>query len=218
MAESSSASSPLRPVTVDGGDDDLALMNSQVLTREEVIRRRFRRVKQLGQCYRAHYWALMEELKSKYRDYYWTYGKSPFNYHNQNGVVLGGGDDIVRCRFSGCKTRAMALTNYCHLHILSDSKQKLYQGCRTVAKNLASGPSFCNKPVLISVVPPACPNHHSSGEKCLARALRRAGSGNTFPTKCKPLKFNVIASEFVHQIQKNRMLPLKETTPKVETE
>ncbi|XP_020228698.1 INO80 complex subunit D [Cajanus cajan] len=226
MVESGSASSPPRPVTVNGGDDDAALANSRVLTREEVIRRRHRRVHQLGRCYRAHYWALMEELRSKYRDYCWTYGKNPFkedradsdnnNNDNPNGVVAGG-DDIVRCRFSGCKSRAMALTMYCHLHILSDSKQKLYQGCRTVAKNLTTGPSFCNKPALRSVVPPACPNHYQYGEKCLARALRRAGLGNTIPTNRK-LKFHVIVSEFVHQIQKKRKLALKETTPKVETE
>nr|KYP53507.1 hypothetical protein KK1_024645 [Cajanus cajan] len=216
---------------MEGGDDDAALANSRVLTREEVIRRRLRRVEQLGRCYRAHYWALMEELRSKYRDYCWTYGKNPFkedradsdnnnnnnnNNDNPNGVVAGG-DDNVRCRFSGCKSRAMALTKYCHLHILSDSKQKLYQGCRTVAKNLTTGPSFCNKPALRSVVPPACPTHYQSGEKCLARALRRAGLGNTIPTNRK-LKFHVIASEFVHQIQKKRKLALKETTPKVETE
>jgi len=141
MDESGSASSPTRPVTIEGGECDAALSKSRVLTREEVLRRRLRRVRQLGRCYRAHYWALMEELRSKYRDYCWTYGKSPFkedhddnnNNNDQNGVVSGG-DDIVRCRFSGCKTKAMALTNYCHAHILGDSKQKLYQGCKAVAK------------------------------------------------------------------------------------
>jgi len=144
MDESGSASSPLRPVTVDGADADAALAKSRFLTREEVLRRRLRRVKQLGRCYRAHYWALMEEMRSKYRDYSWTYGKSPFkeghnetDIDNQNGggvPALGGADDIVRCRFSGCKTKAMALTTYCHSHILSDSKQRLYHGCRAVAK------------------------------------------------------------------------------------
>ncbi|TKY46230.1 INO80 complex subunit D [Spatholobus suberectus] len=226
MAESRSASSPRRPMAVDGGDHDAALANSRVLTRKEVLRRRLRRVKQLGRFYRAHYWALMEELKSKYRDYCWTYGKSPFkedhdsDNENPNGVVSGvGGDDIVRCRFGGCKTKAMALTKYCHAHILSDSKQKLYQGCRAVAKNLPTGPLFCNKPVLRSMVPPACPTHHQFGERCLARALRRAGLGNTIPTNRKPtVKLHVIASEFVHQIQKKRKLALKETAPKVETE
>ncbi|KAL9380463.1 hypothetical protein Peur_026120 [Populus x canadensis] len=32
-----------------------------------------------------------------------------------------------RCLFVGCKLKAMALTSFCHLHILSDAKQKLYK-------------------------------------------------------------------------------------------
>ncbi|XP_027359502.1 INO80 complex subunit D-like [Abrus precatorius] len=228
MDESGSASSPPRPMVIDGGGHDAALANSRFLTREEVLRRRLRRLKQLSRCYRGHYWALMEELKSKYREYYWTYGKSPFkedhadsDNENPNGVVSGVGDDIVRCRFGGCKTKAMALTKYCHAHILSDSKQMLYQGCRAVAKNLPTGPSFCNKPVLRSMVPSACPTHYQLGERCLARALRRAGAGagNTIPPNRKPtLKFHVIASEFVHQIQNKRKVALKDTAPKAETE
>jgi len=143
MDELGSASSPQLPVTVDGADEDAALAKSRFLTRKEVIQRRLRRVRQLRRCYRTHYWTLLEELRSKYRDYSWTYGKSPFKEdHNEsengnpNGVVngVGGGEDVVRCRFSGCKTKAMAMTKYCHAHILSDSKQKLYQGCRAVAK------------------------------------------------------------------------------------
>ncbi|QCD94173.1 hypothetical protein DEO72_LG10g1341 [Vigna unguiculata] len=144
MVELGSTSSPPRPVTVNGADEDAALAKSRFLTRKEVLQRRLRRVRQLTRCYRTHYWALMEELRSKYRNYSWTYGKSPFkedhnnegDNNNPNGVVtgVGGGDDIVRCRFSGCKTKAMAMTIYCHAHILSDSKQKLYQGCKAVAK------------------------------------------------------------------------------------
>ncbi|RDX70649.1 hypothetical protein CR513_50086, partial [Mucuna pruriens] len=222
MDESGSGSSPPRPMSVDGGDHDAALANSRFLTREEVIRRRLRRAKQLGRCYRAHYWALMEELKSKYRDYCWTFGKSVFkedhadsDNDNPNGVVSGvGADDIVRCRFSGCKTKAMALTKYCHTHILSDSKQNLYRGCTAVAKTLPTGPNFCNKPVLRSTVPLSCTTHHQLGERCLVRALRRAGLGNTISSNRKPnMKLHVIVSEFVHQIQNKRMLALKETTP-----
>lgn len=134
-------------MTIDGADEDQILANSTVLTRREVITRRLRRVRQLARCYKSHYWALMNDLRSKYRDYYWTYGKSPFkdDEENPNGVVLGDrvngtdngvvvGDDFVRCAFSGCKSKAMALTRFCHTHILSDSKQKLYRGCTTVAK------------------------------------------------------------------------------------
>lgn len=34
----------------------------------------------------------------------------------------------------GCKAKAMPLTKYCQLHILKDSKQKLYTGCTNVIK------------------------------------------------------------------------------------
>jgi len=85
--------------------------------------------------------------------------------------------------------------------------------------SLPTGPSFCNKPVLKSVVPAACPSHHQFGERCLARALRRAGLGNAIPNNRKPtVKLHVVVSEFVHQIQKQRKLALKETALKVETE
>ena len=39
-----------------------------------------------------------------------------------------------RCLFVGCKLKAMALTSFCHLHILSDAKQKLYKPCGYVIK------------------------------------------------------------------------------------
>ena len=83
--------------------------------------------------------------------------------------------------------------------------------------SLPTGPSFCNKPVLRSVVPPECPTHYQLGERCLVRAIRRARVGNTIPTNRKPnLKLHVIASEFVRQIQNKRKGELKETVPKTE--
>jgi hypothetical protein len=133
----------IAPMTIDGADEDLALANSSVLTRREVLVRRLRRVRQLSRCYRGHYWALMEELKAKYREYYWTYGRSPFKEDEERNsgnasaaaaAAVDNGDDFVRCASSGCKTKAMALTKYCHAHILSDPNQKLYRGCTAVAK------------------------------------------------------------------------------------
>lgn len=158
LGSSSSAAPPA--VTIDGGEQDSLLAASPYLTREEVLRRRLRRTRQLAGCYREHYWALMEELKAKHKEYYWTYGMSPFqedhkgghvegvggcgengscsNNGNEKGmVVVSNGQDFVRCGFSGCKSKAMALTRFCHTHILSDSKQKLYTGCTAVAKKLA---------------------------------------------------------------------------------
>ncbi|GAU42261.1 hypothetical protein TSUD_327390 [Trifolium subterraneum] len=131
------------PMTIDGAEEDQILSNSSVLARREVLTRRLRRVKQLSRCYRLHYWALMGEVKTKYREYCWTYGKSPFKEDEEhpNGVVLGetgngaeNSEDFIRCAYSGCKSKAMALTRFCHTHILSDSKQQLYRGCTAVAK------------------------------------------------------------------------------------
>ncbi|XP_027352949.1 uncharacterized protein LOC113863530 [Abrus precatorius] len=218
---------PPSPMTIDGADIDTLLSNSSVLTRREVIERRLRRVRQLARCYRSHYWALMEELRAKYREYYWTYGRSPFkvddlrpegtvvSHENANGTTetVNVGDDLVRCAFGGCKSKAMALTRFCHAHILSDSKQRLYRGCHIVAKNLPTGPSFCNKPVLRSVVPCACPTHYQLGEKCLLRAIKRAGYNISTNRKPSP-KLHVVVSEFVRQIQNKRKIALKATVPK----
>ena len=141
--------------TVSDATADVVLANSKYLTRQEVIRRRSRRVKQLSKCYRAHYWSLMQELKIRYREYYWKYGRSAFqeddkregegvegtgenlNSNGKLGLGFGAGEngfDVKRCAVSGCKSKAMALTRFCHPHILSDSKQKLYKGCSFVIK------------------------------------------------------------------------------------
>ncbi|XP_061354845.1 uncharacterized protein LOC133299410 [Gastrolobium bilobum] len=228
--EESAPQPPLPPMTIDGADIDAALAKSHVLTRREVIERRLRRVKQLSRYYRRHYWALMEELKHKYKEYYWIYGKSPFKEDENlpNGTVVSGGnangtentavsDDIVRCAFGGCKTKAMALTRFCHAHILLDSKQSLYLGCSTVAKNLPTGPSFCNKPVLRSVVPRACPSHYQLGEKCLLRAVKRAGFNIPANRKPNP-KLHVVIPEFVRHIQNKRKIARRAAVPKHETE
>ncbi|KAF7819314.1 INO80 complex subunit D-like [Senna tora] len=231
MEELGSPSSAQPPtMTIDGADIDSALAKSKVLSRREVLKRRLRRVNQLIRLYRAYYWALVEEVKVKHKEYYWTYGKSPFMEDHKNNHTEGtapsaenasncnGNDkDVVRCAFSGCKSKAMALTRYCHNHILSDSKQKLYRGCVAVAKNLPTGPSICNKPVLRSTVPPACPSHSQLGERCLIRALRRAGCA--ISTHRKPnLKYRTVLAESVHQIRKRRKDALKATIPKAETE
>ncbi|XP_015944301.3 uncharacterized protein LOC107469443 [Arachis duranensis] len=231
---------PPPPMTLDGAENDTIFAKMLVLSKREVTARRLRRTRQLRRCYRGHYWALMEEIKSKYKEYYWTYGKSPFketsgvnhavvlgdeNNNNANGgnernnnAALGvGGDDVVRCAFGGCKIKAMALTRYCHAHILSDPKQKLYRGCRTVAKNLPTGPSYCNKPVLRSVVPATCTTHYQLGEKCLLRAVKRAGYN--VPINRKPnVKLHVVVNEFVSQIKNKRKVALKAAVSKVEAQ
>ncbi|KAK8709089.1 hypothetical protein V6N13_060119 [Hibiscus sabdariffa] len=60
------------------------------------------------------------------------------------------------CSFVGCKFKAMALTRFCHLHILSDSNQKLYKACTYVIKSAHAGPITCGKPILRSAIPSLC--------------------------------------------------------------
>lgn len=149
--------SPSTAADVSDASADAVLSISRHLTRQEVIRRRSRRMKQLSKCYRAYYWSLLQELKIKYREYYWKYGRSAYkenekqegegveetgenlNGHRKLGLGLGlgigeNGLDVKRCAVSGCKSKAMALTRFCHPHILSDSKQMLYKGCSFVIK------------------------------------------------------------------------------------
>ncbi|KAJ6420746.1 hypothetical protein OIU84_028164, partial [Salix udensis] len=151
--------SPLSPTL-----KDQVLSRATHITRQELLKRRSYKLKQLSKCFRYHYLALMEELKIQYREYYWKYGVSPFKEDHQkqeqqkqgSGVgvlqreneesganieVIGENNTNVsdlksnhRCLFVGCKLKAMALTSFCHLHILSDAKQKLYKPCGYVIK------------------------------------------------------------------------------------
>ena len=46
----------------------------------------------------------------------------------------GDGGAYRQCASVGCKTKAMALTRFCYLHILCDTKQRLYKPCDYVIK------------------------------------------------------------------------------------
>lgn len=98
----------------------------------------------------------MEELKIQHRDYVWKFGLSPFSGDNNEkkesreiagdgggvaGIYEGSGETNANnnggnllCAFYGCKYKAMALTSFCHLHILTDKKQQLYKPCNYVIK------------------------------------------------------------------------------------
>ncbi|CAK9309777.1 unnamed protein product [Citrullus colocynthis] len=241
MAESNSPGSfqpppvtPL-PILIDGADRDLALASSEFCARREVLERRSRRVKQLVRILKEVYWFLLEEVRRKYREYYWTYGKSPFKEDEKEAEGIGdypegigengklglgstttGSDEIRRCDVTGCKAKAMALTKYCHAHILSDKKQRLYKGCTFVIKSMQSGPLLCSKPVLRSTVPCYCPGHLQKGEKCLARDLRKAGLNVSSTSKLRP-DFHVLVAEYVRQIQSKRRAMRKATAVKIES-
>ncbi|KAJ8642626.1 hypothetical protein MRB53_004374 [Persea americana] len=217
-------SAAIVPLSVDGSDRDAVLRQSEFLTREEVLRRRSRRLKQLSGYYRAQYWALMDEVRIKYREYYWEYGKSPCEEEEGGGWESGGGggtaegsgenghrlglgfgekDGYKRCGSAGCKTKAMALTSFCHQHILSDPEQKLYKACTYVVKSAQSGPVICGKPVIRAAVPALCTVHFQKAQRHVSQALKKAGFSGSSSNKPAP-KFHVIIAEYVRQIQAKR--------------
>lgn len=108
-----------------------------------------------------------------------------------------------RCLFVGCKLKAMALTSFCHLHILSDAKQKLYKPCGYVIKSAQAGPITCGKPILRSTAPSLCTIHVQKAQKHVTQALRKAGLNVSSSSKLAP-KFHVIVTEYVRQIQAKR--------------
>ncbi|KAK1431501.1 hypothetical protein QVD17_07960 [Tagetes erecta] len=208
-------------------DEDQALSKTELLARDEVIKRRSRKLKQLARVYKDHYWCMMEELKLKYRKYYWEFGKSPYQENelgadqsevkNGDDLELGFevGSDLSRCAVHGCKSKAMALTKFCHAHILSDSKQKLYMGCNYVIKSSQAGPIICGKPILKCTVPSLCAPHFQKAEKHVARALKKAGLNASSTNKLAP-KFHIIIAEYVRQIQSNRRIIEKEIKENLE--
>ncbi|KAL1559537.1 INO80 complex subunit D-like [Salvia divinorum] len=220
-----SPSSSAVPIRIDGSEQDAALSKSEFLTRPEVIKRRARRVKQLVRIYRDQYWLLMEELKLKYREYYWEYGKSPFVEDEESerinssraGVTamaadignddlgLNDGNATSRCGVNGCKAKAMVLTEFCHMHILSDTKQTLYKACTFNIKSISSttGPILCGKPILRSIAPSFCPPHIQKAERHMVRALKKSGLNITSTSKLAP-KIHMIVVEYTQIIQQKR--------------
>ncbi|CAH8354386.1 unnamed protein product [Eruca vesicaria subsp. sativa] len=219
-------STSVSPITM--SPEDQILGNSTHLTRPELLRRRSHNLKQLAKCYRDHYWALMEDLKAQHREYYWKYGVSPFKEENQNKRrKVDGGDEVVAVEGSGdnndnnnnngvkssdhcvacgngCKSKAMPLTNYCQLHILSDKKQKLYTSCTFVNKKAQSKAITCPKPTLASTLPALCNAHFQKAQKEVARALKDAGHNVSSSTNRPPPKLHDIVAAFVHHIQTKR--------------
>ncbi|KAG9150583.1 hypothetical protein Leryth_008050 [Lithospermum erythrorhizon] len=179
-------------------------------------------VKKLKKIYCDHYWLLMEDVKNKFREYYWDYGESPFveeevNKHlnacrdgvegvDANGV--SGHCPSSKCEVQGCKSKAMALTPYCHMHILCDPNQKLYKPCNYPIKSCPSGPIRCRKPILRSSVPSYCTHHLNMAEKHVTRALKKAGVNVTSASKFAP-KFHEVIAQYVRVIKNKRRAALK---------
>ncbi|CAA6663952.1 unnamed protein product [Spirodela intermedia] len=220
----------MRPISLDGSEEDAALQGAEYLSRNEVARRRLRRGRQLMKLYKRLYWGLIEEVRVRYRNYYWQYGRSPveeeesgsegegednggFASGTMDGEGMGesgragevGGSrkrDKDRCAFPGCKTKPMALTMYCHPHILSDPRQKLYKPCSFPIKSSHSGPVICGKPILCAPQLSYCPTHVQKAQKNVSQALKRAGLFHN--SSRPPPRINVIIAECVRQIQAKR--------------
>ncbi|CAD5171215.1 unnamed protein product [Musa acuminata subsp. malaccensis] len=214
-------------ITVDGAGEDQCLRRSDALSREEVLRRRSRRVRQLARCYRRQYWALMEEVRVKHRNYYWEYGACPFEVDDGGGADERGrgadgnkengragardgeggggkGGERKRCAFAGCKSKVMPMTRFCHPHILADREQTLYKACSYVTKSCGqSGPVTCGKPVLRATVPSLCHVHSQKAQRSILQALKRAGLNLASSSRPAP-KFSVLLAECVNQIQARR--------------
>ncbi|XP_057546892.1 uncharacterized protein LOC130825599 [Amaranthus tricolor] len=228
--------------------NDDVLSTSSHLTRQELLRRRLQRIRRLSKVYRDHYWALMEDLRVHYREYYWKYGVSPCKVederesggadrefggcnvegcgetnHNNSIDVFGGngggcgklglgfGENASELKLGGnnqcalvsCKLKAMALTSYCYLHILSDPQQKLYKACNFMIKIAQQGPILCGRPILKSTIPSLCNIHFPKAQKDVKHALKKAGLNVSSSSKLAP-KFHVVIAEYVHQIQAKR--------------
>ncbi|KAM7260441.1 hypothetical protein ACFE04_016182 [Oxalis oulophora] len=198
------------------------LSRATYLTRSEVLKRRARHLRLLSKRYRDHYWLLMEELKAQYKTYYMKFGLSPFKdddpetkFPNVNAVgVEGSGDNVnggggySKCNFTGCKVKAMALTSYCHAHILSDPKQKLYKPCNYIIKSAQSGPQRCLKPILKSTVPSICAADFPKAQKHFTLAMKRVGH-NVSPSTLANPDLHVMLKEFVRHIVTNRKPKVK---------
>ncbi|KAB2016292.1 hypothetical protein ERO13_D08G083250v2 [Gossypium hirsutum] len=121
----------------------------------------------------------MENLKIQYgRNYYRKFGISPFkqNYGQEIGdaqVIINSIINNIEIPDDNVQFKAMAVTRFCHLHILSYSKQELYKACTYVIKRSAC----CS----------LCTVHFQSTQKHVNRALKKAGldvssSSNLVPT------------------------------------
>ncbi|TYJ21775.1 hypothetical protein E1A91_A08G085200v1 [Gossypium mustelinum] len=83
----------------------------------------------------------MENLNIQYRrNYYWKFGISPFkqNYSQEIGdaqVIINPIINNIEIPDDNVHFKPMAVTRFCHLYILSYSKQELYKACTYVIKS-----------------------------------------------------------------------------------
>ncbi|KAL6905871.1 hypothetical protein ACP4OV_003472 [Aristida adscensionis] len=184
----------LPPVGLAGAARDAPLRLSAALSREEVLRRRRRRLAQLFSLYRAHYWALADELPARHARYWWHHGASPelpddppYPLHPQPPLPLPNGGGFLcppphdapppaaggraACAAPKCEAKAMPLSPYCFPHILLDPKQQLYKPCAFVTKKRVVNCNLCGF---------AIPSGSKKGEATCGKPVLR---GST-PLRC----------------------------------
>ncbi|KAJ4752322.1 INO80 complex subunit D [Rhynchospora pubera] len=196
-------------------EEGSVLGRAAALSREEVLRRRSKRLRRLEALYRRQYWDLMEDMRTKHREYFWEHGKSPIEEDESDekkierevdlslGLIDSG--ERKRCPYAGCKAKAMPLTRFCHQHILSDPKQTLYKQCTFVIRSTQqTGQIICGRPVLKAVMPSLCQVHLQRSQKGIAQALKRVGVNPSASNNPVP-KFSILVAESVRQIQARRI-------------
>ncbi|CAL5210347.1 unnamed protein product [Lathyrus oleraceus] len=175
------------------------LSTASHLTHRELLCRRLRNTKRLIKNYRRMYWALIEQVRIKHRQYVTETGRSPFE--DEPDVVVDNYTNI--CAFHGCMSKPMPCTSFCFPHILSEPRQVLYKPCTFVIARLPGGPVTCKKPIVRSTTPSYCTVHMQKAEMHLAVALKKAGMKISPMGKGNP-KFHELVPEFVRQIQAKR--------------
>ncbi|KAG6466610.1 hypothetical protein ZIOFF_075580 [Zingiber officinale] len=141
---------------VDGAEEDECLRASASLSREEVLRRRSRRLKQLALLYRRQYWALMEEVRVKHRDYYWEHGVSPFveDEEKEEGEDKEGGKRGRATEENGEETEVARVRRRVQLGFdegdgivgnIRERKRCAFAGCKSKAMPLTR---FCHPHIL----------------------------------------------------------------------
>ncbi|KAE9589306.1 putative DNA-binding domain, KAT8 regulatory NSL complex subunit 2 [Lupinus albus] len=203
-----------KPISIKQSSESVALSLSH-LSHSELLKRRYDNLKLLSKCYRDLYWALLEKIKTHYRDYLWEYGVTPYKEDNDVSENKNKSTELDQfespmCAFVGCDSKAMPLTTFCNLHILSDPNQKLYKPCNYVIKCAEAEPIRCGKPILRSSVPSLCTAHFQKAQKHISTTLKKTRMKVSSTSKMAP-KLHIIVTEYIRHIQMKRRKELSRT-------
>lgn len=129
------------------------LLHASVLTQEQLLHRRASRLRHLLRIYRAQYWGLLEEMRSKYRRFYLRHGKSGWRRDHSPTIRdvptdlppaemkqphAPESDTVSHCGAQGCLAKPLLLSSYCYTHILQEPRQRLYKPCSFIVRRSRS--------------------------------------------------------------------------------